>query len=441
MAKKKNNALKYVLGAIVLLILVLIIGKKAGWFGKPEVQSVFVEKPEKRTIVEATNANGKIQPEVEVKISSEVSGEITELPYKEGAWVEKGALLVRIKPDTYISLKDRAIASVNSANATLSQAKSQLAQSELAYNRNKLLHEQKAISDSDFETAKTNYEVALAQVKASEFNVESAEASLKEANENLQKTTIYAPISGTISQLNVELGERVVGTIQMTGTEILRIANLNRMEARVDVNENDIVKVKLGDTALVEVDAYINRKFKGIVTQIANSASSSGTSTDQVTSFEVRIFILADSYSDIQKATHQSPFRPGMSTTVDILTNTRNNVVCIPIQAVTTRSNNKSQDGLQKVDRSAVTTDMPAAVAKVDEPKEVIFIVRNDTARMVNVTTGIQDNQYIEILEGIAGDEEVVTSPYSAISRKLSDGMLVKKSKTKDDVFNATPKK
>lgn len=441
MAKKKNNMLKIIIGAVVLLTVVLLIGKKAGWFGKTEVLSVFTEKPEKRTIVETTNANGKIQPEVEVKISSEVSGEITELPYKEGMWVEKGVLLARIKPDTYISMKERAAASVNSANARLLQSKAQLKQAELAFNRSKQLHEQKAISDSEFETAKTNHDVAGAELKAAEFNVESAEASLKEANENLLKTTIYAPISGTISKLNVELGERVVGTIQMTGTEILRIANLNRMEARVNVNENDIVKVKLGDTAMVEVDAYLNRKFKGVVTQIANTANSQGTTTDQVTSFEVRIFILASSYNDLLKSDRQSPFRPGMSTTVDILTNTKSNIICIPIQAVTTRGAETAKGGLQKVEENnkataetSPSTDKP----KDSELKEVVFIVRNDTARMVNVTTGIQDNQYIEILSGIKGEEDVVTSPYSAIARKLNDGIKVAKSKTKNEVFKPT---
>ncbi|MBC7126311.1 MAG: efflux RND transporter periplasmic adaptor subunit, partial [Bacteroidales bacterium] len=365
---------------------------------------------------------------------SEVSGVIIELPVKEGNWVEKGTLLCRIKPDTYISLKERAIAAVNSANARLIQAKAQLAQSELSFNRSKQLYEQKAISESEFETARTNYEVAQAELKAANYSVESAQASLREAEENLRKTTIYAPISGTVSKLNVELGERVVGTIQMAGTEIMRIANLNRMEARVNVNENDIVKVKIADTALIEVDAYLGRKFKGIVTQIANTANVQGITTDQVTNFEVRIFILEKSYKDLLTNTQTSPFRPGMSTTVEILTNTKENVLTIPILAVTTRIDTEKKTGeWEKVENN--TQPVESKPTKVEKPKEIVFITKGDTARIVEVKTGIQDNQYIEIIEGLKGDEEVITAPYSAISRKLKDKSLIRKVKNKDELF------
>ncbi|MCB8964938.1 MAG: efflux RND transporter periplasmic adaptor subunit [Bacteroidales bacterium] len=437
----KKGLLKYLIGAVVVLLIIAIVGKKMGWFGKPQSISVFVEKPERRTITEAINANGKIQPEVEIKISSEVSGEIIELPVKEGNWVERGALLVRIKPDTYISLKERAVAAVNSASARLAQSKAQLAQAELAFKRSKQLYDQKAISESEFETAQTNFEVAQSELKAADFNVESAQASLKEADENLRKTSIYSPISGTVSKLNVELGEKVLGTIQMAGTEIMRIANLNRMEARVSVNENDIVKVKIGDTALVEVDAYIDRKFKGIVTQIANTADVSGSTTDQVTSFEVRALILESSYGDLVKNNRQGPFRPGMSTTVDILTQTRSNVLTVPIQSVTVRvdSTNSALSSFQKDGESKVEQNTPAK--KEIKPKEIVFVTKGDTARIVEVKTGIQDNQFIEIVEGLAGDEDVITAPYSAISRRLKDKTIVLKAKTKEELFKEDLKK
>lgn len=436
---KKKNTLKYLIGVVIILIVFVVIGKKAGWFGKPETIEVFVEKPLKRTITESITANGKIQPEIEVKISPEVSGEIIELPIKEGEQVEKGKILCRIKPDTYISYKERAIAAVNTSKARQTQSEAQLAQQLLAFNRSKQLFEQKAISESDFETAKTNYEVALADVKSARFGVESSEASLKEADENLLKTTIYAPMSGTISKLNVELGERVLGTIQMAGTEILRIANLGRMETRVDVNENDIVRVKMNDTALIEVDAYLNRKFKGIVTQIANSASVQGASTDQVTSFEVRILLLEDSYKDLINSKNPSPFRPGMSTTVDIRTQTKYDILSVPIQAVTTRSdslNNSAAIGFSEANQD----QQNKVTVKPSELKEIVFIARKDSSKMVVVKTGIQDNQYIEIKEGLKGDEDVISAPFSAISRKLKDGKLIKKV-AKDKLFKDESKK
>ena len=392
--KKKNNLLKYLLAAVVVLIVFAIVGKKAGWFGKPETIKVSVEKPEKRTITESISANGKVQPEIEVKISPEVSGEIISLPVKEGDYVEKGQLLVKIKPDTYISFKERAIASVNSSKARLAQAQAQLEQSELGFNRSKQLFEQKAISESDFESAQTNFNVAKADVKAALFNVESAEASLREAEENLNKTTIYAPMTGTISKLNVELGERVVGTAQMAGTELLRVANLSRMETRVDVNENDIVRVKLNDTALIEIDAYVDQKFKGVVTQIANSASLQGVSADQVTSFEVRILLLEESYKHLISNRNKNPFRPGMSTTVEILTETRNNVLSVPIQAVTTRSDSVSTGakGFEEVAEASVELDKEEVASVKTNLNEIVFITSGDTAKMVQVKTGIQNN-------------------------------------------------
>lgn len=417
---KRKKITRYLLIAVVLLIVLAIIAKKSGKFGKQPTIEVVVEKPQIKTIIESISANGKIQPEIEVKISPEVSGEIIELTVKEGDNVEKGKLLCRIKPDTYISMRERAAASLNSTKARLTQAEAQLLQSELAFKRNKQLFEQKAISESEFENAKTTYQVAQADVKAALFNIASSEASLKEANENLNKTTIYAPMSGIISRLSVELGERVVGTAQMAGTEILRIADLARMETRVSVNENDIVRVKLQDTSLIYVDAYPDQIFKGVVTQIANSASIAGVSTDQVTTFEVRIFLLASSYNHLIKPNQLNPFRPGMSTNVDIQTSTKRNLLTVPIQAVTTRSDTTSTDPTYKNQKED-------SEKKADNLFEVVFIASNDTARMVRVKTGIQDNKYIEITDGLIGEEDVVISPFSAITRLLEDGKLVKK--------------
>ncbi|MDX9848140.1 MAG: efflux RND transporter periplasmic adaptor subunit [Tenuifilaceae bacterium] len=433
---KRKNLLRILIIAVVVLIVLAIIGKKSGKFGKPETIDVVVEKPEIRTIIESISANGKIQPEIEVKISPEVSGEIIELTVKEGDKVTRGQLLCRIKPDTYISMKERAMAAVNSAKARLTQAEAQLQQSQLSYNRNKQLFEQKAISESDYENAKTSYQVAQADVKAAVFNVESAEASFKEANENLSKTTIYAPMSGTISKLSVELGERVVGTAQMAGTEILRIADLSRMEARVSVNENDIVRVKLQDTSLIYVDAYPDQIFKGLVTQIANSASTTGVATDQVTTFEVRIFLLDNSYNHLVKSNQPNPFRPGMSTTVDIQTMTKANILTVPIQAVTTRSDTAAVSAKNLVNLSQNTEQSEQSTAKA---LEALFVAVGDTARLVFVKTGIQDNRSIEITEGLTGEEEVIVAPFSAVSRRLENGKLIKKV-TQDKLFQS-PKK
>lgn len=433
---KRKNLLRILIIAVVVLIVLAIIGKKSGKFGKPETIDVVVEKPEIRTIIESISANGKIQPEIEVKISPEVSGEIIELTVKEGDKVTRGQLLCRIKPDTYISMKERAMAAVNSAKARLTQAEAQLQQSQLSYNRNKQLFEQKAISESDYENAKTSYQVAQADVKAAVFNVESAEASFKEANENLSKTTIYAPMSGTISKLSVELGERVVGTAQMAGTEILRIADLSRMEARVSVNENDIVRVKLQDTSLIYVDAYPDQIFKGLVTQIANSASTTGVATDQVTTFEVRIFLLDNSYNHLVKSNQPNPFRPGMSTTVDIQTMTKANILTVPIQAVTTRSDTAAVSAKNLVNLSQNTEQSEQSTAKA---LEALFVAVGDTARLVFVKTGIQDNRSIEITEGLTGEEDVIVAPFSAVSRRLENGKLIKKV-TQDKLFQS-PKK
>jgi len=421
-----NKLLKYLIIAAVVLIVFALIGKKAGWFGGVDKVKVSVENPQKQTITELVTASGKIQPETEVKISPDVSGEIVELNIKEGDEVKKGDLLLKIKPDIYISAVERATAAVNSAKANLAntkamleQVKARYSQTQKAYDRNKVLWEEKTISDAEYESSLSSFEMVKAELEAAEksvdaagYSVNSAEATLSEAKENLSKTIIYAPMDGTVSMLNVEIGERVVGTMQMAGTEMLRIADLDRMEVKVDVNENDIVKVKLNDTALIEIDAYLGEKFKGLVTEIANSANVSGMTADQVTSFDVKILLLKSTYKHLISKNQVNPFRPGMSASVDIQTRTKYNVVSVPIQAVTTRA-----DSTENTEGLMAQTD--------DELKEIVFIVRNDSAIVQEVKTGIQDNKLIEIVEGLNEDFKVVTAPYSAISRKLKNGSLV----------------
>lgn len=433
---KNNKLLKYLLAAALVLIVFAVIGKKAGWFGGEVLIKVSVEKPESRTINELVTASGKVQPETEVKISPDVSGEIVELTIAEGDDVQKGDLLLKIKPDIYLSAIDRTRASVNSTKANYANSQSMLEQVQTKFNqtqksfdRSKILWEQKTISESDFETALSNYEITKSEleaakksVEASKYAVQSAEATLKEAEENLKKTTIYAPITGTISKLNVEKGERVVGTMQMPGTEILRIANLERMEVKVEVNENDIIKVKLKDTAFIEIDAYLGEKFTGVVTQIANSANVTGMTVDQVTSFEVKVLLLKESYEHLKNKGKLNPFRPGMSASVDIQTNTKKGVLSIPIQAVTTR-----------VDSVEIKGELVTEKAD-NEPKEMVFVVVSDSVKLQPVITGIQDSRFIEILSGLSIDDQIVVAPYSAISRKLKKGSKVTVVK-KDKLF------
>ena len=406
---KNNKILKILLPIVIVLIIFAVIGKKAGWFGKALTIKVAVENAEKRTIVETITANGKIQPEKEVKISPDVSGEIVELTVKEGDNVVKGQLLLRIKPDTYISQKDRSLAAISSARARLAQSEAQFTQAELAFKRSKQLYDEQTISMSEFEQAQATYTVAKSEVDAGKFTVVSTEASLKEANENLTKTSIYAPMSGTVSMLLVELGERVAGTNLMAGTELLRVADLARMEARVQVNENDIPRVKLGDTALIEVDAYLDQKFKGIVTEIANSAKTTGVSADQVTNFDVKILVLPQSYQKLVDAGDKNPFRPGMSATVDIRTQSKPDILTVPIQSVTTRTD---------------TTKIAGTPSQKDI-RTIVFVTDGKYALAKDVKTGIQDNSYIEILSGVALNDRIVSAPFSAISKKLSDSTLI----------------
>lgn len=406
---KTNKILKILLPIVVVLLILAVIGKKQGWFGKAVMVKVAVENAEKRTIIETITANGKIQPEKEVKISPDVSGEIVELTIKEGDPVEKGQLLLRIKPDTYISQRDRSMAAISSARARLAQSEAQFTQAELSFKRNKQLFAEQTISKSDYEQAEASYTVAKAEVDAARFSVISSEASLKEANENLIKTSIYAPMSGTVSMLLVELGERVAGTNLMAGTELLRVADLSRMEAQVEVNENDIVRVKLGDTALIEVDAYLDTKFRGVVTEIANSAKTTGVSADQVTNFDVKILVLPESYKDLTEKGIANPFRPGMSATVDIQTESKDSVITVPIQSVTTRTD----------------TTKTSSGKSDDEIRTLVFITDGKYALARDVKTGIQDNNNIEILSGVEINERIISAPFSAISKKLSDSTQI----------------
>ena len=415
----KNNKILKILGLVALVLIIFaFIGKSQGWFGKALTIKIAVEKAELRSVTETITANGKIQPEKEVKISPDVSGEIVELNVKEGDKVIKGQLLCRIKPDTYISQRDRSLAAISSAKARQSQSQAQFIQAELSFQRSKQLFEEQTISKSEFEQAEAQYTVARSEVDAAKYSVISAEASLKEANENLTKTTIYAPMSGTVSMLLVELGERAVGTGLMTGTEMMRVADLSRMEARVEVNENDIVRVNLGDTALIEVDAFLDYKFKGIVSEIANSAKTTGVSADQVTNFDVKILLLPESYQNLTKSGEANPFRPGMSASVDIQTETRRSVLSVPIQSVTTR----------------IDTTKLLVTPSDENIRTLVFITDGTYAVAKDVKTGIQNNSFIEITSGIKEGDQIITAPFSAISKKLSDSTLVQIVK-KEELF------
>ncbi|WP_291908128.1 efflux RND transporter periplasmic adaptor subunit [Chitinophaga sp. CB10] len=443
----KKKTLYWLIGILGSLIVLLLILKKAGVIGKEEGIKVATEKAGRKNIIEVVTASGKIYPEVEVKVSSDVSGEITDLLVQEGDSVKKGQVLARIYADIYGSMVDKAAASVSQSQAQLANTtaalnsyKARLDQNKAAYNRNKELLDQKVISRSEFETAEAaylaslaDYNAALQQINSNKYAVASAQANLTEANKNLGRTTINAPMGGIVSLLSVKKGERVVGTAQMTGTEMLRIADMNAMEVQVDVGENDIPKVKYGDTAIIEVDAYNNRKFKGIVTQIASSSKGAATATaatssaEQVTNYIVHIRILAESYADLMTATSGGrkiyPFRPGMSASVDIQTRHVNNVLAIPINAVTTRD----QDTVKGEKKVQDNTTPGSSESTKPELNEVVFVLQKDmTVKMVKVTTGVQDDTNIEILSGLKEGDEIITAPYSAVSRTLSNGKKVK---------------
>lgn len=417
-----RKTLIIVISTVVLLIVFLIVGKKAGWFGKTgNFKEVETQTVKLMDIVEKVSATGKIQPEVEVKISSEVSGEIIELPFKEGQQVKKGDLLVKVNPDLIQSAVNRSEATYRNIKANLEQAEASLREAESSYERNKQLFEKGIISKSEWDKAISGYEIAKASQQSAYYNVQSAGASVSEAKDNLSRTTIYAPMDGTISKLDVELGERVVGTQQMAGTEILRVANLNNMEVEIDVNENDIVKVQIGDSTIVEVDAYLKKEFRGVVTAIANSAAGTLTA-DQVTNFKVKVSILEESYQDLMtgKDAGYSPFRPGMTATVDIITNKRQNTVSVPISAI-----------VIKTDTSSVKTSEPSKIndnedlsgrMETTQKYECVFVKQGDEAKLRVVTTGVQDDTNIEILSGVEAGDVIITGPYNVVSKTLRAG-------------------
>jgi HlyD family secretion protein len=443
---KKRNTILIIAGAILLIA--LVVAKKKGMIGETPKTKISTEKVERRSIIETITASGKIQPEKEILIAPDASGEIKGLFVKEGDSVKAGQLLLKINPDIYLSALDKVKASLNSSKANLansrarlSQAESQKIKAESDFNRSKTLHDKSVISDADFEAAKSQYDVAKAEVEAAKENVEAAryavnnaEAALKEANDNLTKTAVFSPIDGTVSKLSKEVGERVSGASQFSqGTEVLRIANLNNMEAQVDVSENDIVRVHLNDTALIEVDAYLGRKFKGIVSQIANSANTTGAGTDQVTNFTVKIRMLPESYSDLldKKNPNLSPFRPGMSASVEILTTYEYNVITVPIQAVTTRDDTSSVDSKKQYKKIKKETK-ETVLSKT--PKEYVFVYKDGKVFLREVKVGIQDTDYYQILKGLEEGEEVVSAPYRAISKKLKNKQEVEKV-DKDKLF------
>jgi HlyD family secretion protein len=459
--KKKSNRIWWVLGiAAIVLIGGLVAAKQAGIIGKPPTTEVDFATAQTADIVERVSASGRVQPEIEVKISPDVSGEIIAMYVKEGDPVKAGQLLCRIRPDNYESFSARAEATVNQSKAQLEQSKAGVLQAEARlirtradYERSRKLLADKVISQADFETSEANYNVAKqdieaqrANVRAAQFSIQSAQASLRDAKENLRKTTIYSPVNGTVSKLNVEQGERVVGTSQMAGTEIMRLANLNNMEVRVNVNENDIVRVSLGDTADIEVDSYTTsgRKFKGIVTEVANTANglagssnsaSSSLSTDAVTEFEVKIKILNSSYADLSAKLggRGFPFKPGMTASVEVITDRRSGVLAVPIAAVTTRADStktadpKSEEGEENTDEK---TDATTAKKSV---KEIVFVVEGGKAVQREVKTGISDFENIQIVSGLKKGEQVIAGPFLAVSKKLKTGdLVVKRDPNKD---------
>ena len=420
------------IGGAVLLIAVFLVLSKTGVIGnKDKAKSVETSLVKATTIVETVSATGKIQPEIEVKIASMVSGEIIALPIKEGQVVKKGDLLVKINPDLYTSGLNRSVANLAAAKSGLTQAEAQFKEAKANYDRNKTLFEKGIISKSDWDKTVASFEVAKATKQSAYFNVQSASATVNEARDNLGRTIIYAPADGTISVLNVELGERVLGTQQMAGTEILRVANLNNMEVEVDVNENDIVKIKVGDEAKVEVDAYLKKQFKGIVTSISNSASTALTA-DQVTNFKVKIRILKESYQDLLegKPATYSPFRPGMTATVDIVTKTKTNVLAVPISSVVVKSDTTAVKE-SKVDVAELTEKEP--IPKIDKKLECVFVKVGDKAKIRIIKTGIQDDTNIEVITGLKKGDVVITGPYTTVSKELNSGDKVTKEKTEEN--------
>jgi HlyD family secretion protein len=423
----------WIIGITLLLLALAIVLKKAGVIGEDHTVKVAVEEVGKHDIVETVTASGKIYPVSEVKISPDVSGEVIDLYVEEGDSVTKGQVLATINATIYQSMVNKANAQLNqtrssvfNASALTMQAKAQLDQATSTYQRNKGLYEDKVISAMEFETAdaayktaQANYKAALENIKGNEYGVASAQANVTEAVQNLHKTTIYSPMKGIVSKLFIKKGERVVGTAQMAGTEIMRVADMSKMKVDVEVGENDIQKVKFGDTANIEVEAYPNRTFKGQVVQISQSSTATGLQqsisslTDQVTNYTVSVELLPDSYKDLIAVDKRHfPFRPGMSASVEILTKHQLQVLAVPINAVTTRE--EEELGADNV-------------VKDDKIKEYVFVVNDkNTTVLKQVTTSVQDNTYIQILSGLSEGEKIIVAPFSAIARTLKKDLKVK---------------
>jgi len=441
-----SKKLIWIIGALVGVVVIMIILKKTGVVGKEEGLSVTTEKATTRTIIETVNASGKVYPEIEVKVSPDISGEIVELNVAEGDSVKRGQVLARIYADIYGTQREQAAAGVSQSQAQVLNSQAQLGalkatldQAEVTFNRQKQLLDEKVISRAEFEqadqalkTSRAQYNAATQGIRGTQASVQSARAQLSRANKDVSRATIVAPMNGVVSLLAVKKGERVVGTAQMAGTEMLRIADMNSIEVRVDVGENDIPKVHLGDSALVDVDAYNNRKFRGIITRIASSntaAAQVGATGSDVTNYKVYIRLLPESYKDLidRSKSKAFPFRPGMNASADIQTKTHANVLAVPINAVTTRD--KNYDKAPKTDNDKKSDNSTSETSNVsdDDIEEVVFVLQKDnTVKKLKVRTDVQDINYIEVLAGIKPGEDVITGPYNLVSKTLKEGDKVK---------------
>jgi HlyD family secretion protein len=443
--KKSNKTIYIILSILGVMIVFVVLASSMGWIGKPRQIEVDLAKASKTTIVEKVSASGTVQPVTEVKLAPEVSGEIIELNVEDGDEVKAGQLLVKIRPDQQLSVLERQEAGLNqqmanakSSEAALARAEATFMRSEQDYKRQEQLWNEKVISEADWQLAQQNYKIATndltaakQQLEAAKYIVNSTEASVKEARENVRRTSVVAPLDGIVSKLSVKQGERVLGTVQMQGTEMLRIADLGAMEVRVNVNENDIVRVHSGDTVLIDVDAYSNtgKEFKGIVTIIANTAKDK-LSADAITEFEVRIAILESSYQDLVKGGTKYPFRPGMTASVEIITTRKSDVLSVPLASVTTREEEKKGDQQNQNNnnnRPQVTSTNQRVEKK--EPKTVVFINDNGVAKMVEVKTGISDYDNIEIVSGLPDSAEVITGPFLVVTKRLKEGDKVVQAK------------
>ncbi len=436
----KKRTIWIIISSVVVLIVLLVILKKTGVIGKEEGTEVTAEAAGLTTITETVTASGKVFPEVEVKVSSDISGEVVQLYVNEGDTVRKGQVLARIYADIYATQQDQAAAIVSQSEAQVANAAAQLGalkatldQAKANYDRQKKLREQEVISKAEFEqaqqsyqTAQANYNAAEQSIKANQASVRSARANLSRASKDVGRANIIAPMDGVISLLAIKKGERVVGTAQMAGTEMMRIADLGTIEVQVEVGENDIPKVSLGDTAIITVDAYNNRKFKGLVYKIANpTLQSSIAATTTVTNYKVHIRLLQSSYADLMGAGKPFPFRPNMSATADIQTMTKKDVIAVPINSVTTRD--KKGEKRKKQNEEESTGMEEESLANADDIDEVVFVVDSSKqARKRVVKTGIQDINKIEIVSGLKSGEMVITGPYNVVSKDLKDSTKVK---------------